>query len=94
MTVYLIHFSAPFKHAKHYLGYAEDLGARIERHRAGNGARLLEVVTQAGIEWELARTWPGDRRVERQLKARKNAPNLCPLCGGQSALGRGNYTKT
>jgi predicted GIY-YIG superfamily endonuclease len=48
-TVYLLHFDRPLKHAKHYLGYANDLQARLEQHRSGNGARLIQVVQEAGI---------------------------------------------
>ncbi len=47
--VYLLHFSEAYKHAKHYLGSADDLEARLERHRRGNGARLIQVIAQAGI---------------------------------------------
>ena len=79
-TVYLIHFHRPYKHARHYLGHALDLEARLERHRAGDGARLLQVITAAGIGWTLVRTWPGGREMERQLKRQKNSPRLCPLC--------------
>ena len=85
--VYLIHFKRPIGdlsnprgQARHYLGYADDLAARLEAHRNGNGAQLMEVVTDAGIPWELARTWPGDRALERKLKDRHNAPKLCPIC--------------
>lgn len=80
-TVYLIHFERPYKHARHYLGYAKHLEARLEHHRNGTGARFLQVVNEAGIEWEVVRTWEGDHSLERRLKARKNAPReLCPIC--------------
>lgn len=79
-VVYLLHFDRRFKHAGHYLGYAEDLDRRLASHRAGNGARLLQVVAQAGIGFTLARTWDGNRALERRLKNRKEAPRLCPLC--------------
>ena len=38
--VYLIHFAPAYKHAKHYLGYAEDIDARLQAHRDGHGAGL------------------------------------------------------
>jgi predicted GIY-YIG superfamily endonuclease len=90
-TVYLIHFNRRFKHAGHYLGFSTDLDKRITDHLCGMGARLMEVVTEAKIEWKVARTWSGDRKLERRLKNRKEAPALCPLCSGKKALKRGNY---
>jgi len=81
MAVYLLHFETPYRHAQHYVGFTEDLEARLERHRAGNGARLLEVVTQAGIAWELVRAWPrGSRELERAIKRAGHSPRLCPVC--------------
>jgi predicted GIY-YIG superfamily endonuclease len=81
--VYLIHFERRFKHAGHYLGWADDLDQRLAQHRSGNGARLMEVISHAGIAWKVVRTWRGDRTFERLLKRRKNAPRrLCPVCRG------------
>lgn len=80
-TVYLLHFDAPFGHARHYLGWASPghLGLRLSHHEAGTGANLLRHVSKAGIGWTLARTWPGDRHRERQLKSRGHT-RRCPLC--------------
>jgi len=82
--VYLIHFNVPNKHARHYLGSCDDLQARLARHKAGNGARLMEVVKNAGITWQLARTWEGGKGKERELKRQKNSPRLCPICNGRT----------
>jgi predicted GIY-YIG superfamily endonuclease len=86
-TVYLIHFARPVGdldnprgQARHYLGWAQDVEARLDAHAAGNGARLMQVIVEAGIDWQLARTWPGSQEVERRLKRQHNAPRLCPLC--------------
>ena len=87
-TVYLIHLDTPLRHAKHYVGLADDLDARLERHRSGQGARMLAVCRERGITWRLVRTWQGDRKFERRLKNRKEAPKLCPLCAGDKALNR------
>jgi predicted GIY-YIG superfamily endonuclease len=87
-TVYLLHFSSPLSHARHYLGFAQDLDARLADHASGNGARLMSVIREAGITWTLARTWPGGRSLERRLKRRKEAPALCPICAGDAALRR------
>jgi predicted GIY-YIG superfamily endonuclease len=83
-TIYLLHFSQPYKHAKHYIGFARDLSARLESHANGTGARLLQVITEAGLSFELARTWEGSRKTERSLKNRKATPRLCPLCNPQA----------
>lgn len=83
-TVYLLHFETPYKHARHYTGWALDLNARLADHAAGRGARLLTVIQAAGITWTLARTWPGaGRGRERQLKRQGGASRRCPLCGVQ-----------
>jgi predicted GIY-YIG superfamily endonuclease len=86
-TVYLIHFDRPIGdpgnprgQAQHYLGWTSDLEARLEAHRSGNGSRLMEVIAERGIGWRLARTWHGDRGLERKLKDRHNSPKLCPIC--------------
>ena len=80
MTVYLIHFERRYKHAGHYLGYSSDLVSRIRAHRLGQGARLLQVVNDAGIRWFVVRIWDGGYDLEHALKARRNAPQLCPVC--------------
>lgn len=80
-TVYLLHFDSPFRHARHYTGWTTDLDARLAEHRAGRGARLLAVIKNAGIGWQLARTWDGGRRRERQLKKTGGASRRCPMCG-------------
>jgi predicted GIY-YIG superfamily endonuclease len=79
-VIYLIHFDTPYKHARHYMGYTDDLQARLERHAQGNGSRLMQVIMENGITWRLARTWDGDRHLERKLKNQKNSPRLCPIC--------------
>ncbi len=80
-TVYLLHFDRPYKHARHYLGWADDLNARLAVHGTKHGARLLAVLRAEGIGWQLARTWPGDRTRERQIKNMGSAARVCPLCG-------------
>ena len=94
-TVYLIHLLRPLGNpnnprgmASHYLGYAEhDLAARLERHRVGNGSRIMAAVAKAGIPWVLARVWEGaSRDDERRLKSLKHASRLCPYCRGEVEL--------
>ena len=80
-TIYLLHFDqAVSDHARHYLGWASDLAARLEAHRAGRGARLMEVCAERGITWHVSRTWQGTRDRERAIKDRAESPRLCPDC--------------
>lgn len=82
-TVYLLHFDRPYWHARHYIGWSRDLDSRLAEHLSGHGARLLEVIQEAGIGWTLARTWPGSRQRERQIKNNGGASRCCPQCGVQ-----------
>ena len=91
MIVYLIHFGEALHHARHYIGVTNDLAERLKSHAAGQGARLMQVITDAGISWALARIWEGDRKIERQLKRRKNAARICPHCAGAAALRRARH---
>ena len=82
--VYLLCFDKKFKHAKHYIGFAENqrtFEARMKHHAKGQGSRLMAAVAKAGIGFCVSRTWPdGDRNFERKLKNRKEASALCPHC--------------
>ena len=80
-VVYLLHFTVPYRHARHYTGWTRNLNQRLARHAAGGGARLITVITAAGIGFALARTWPGSRSRERALKNRGGASRRCPACG-------------
>jgi len=83
-TTYLLHFERPISPAhtcQHYLGWAEDVGARLADHAAGRGARLTQVALERGIGWALARTWAGEtRRDERRHKTGAHGARLCPIC--------------
>lgn len=90
--IYLLHFHRRYKHAGHYLGFAENLStlkARLKRHRSGNGARLVEVINAAGINWELVRVWRGegaDRNQERRMKKMGGLSRKCPICSDGSMM--------
>jgi hypothetical protein len=87
-TVYLIHFDQPFHHASHYLGFTKmGMEHRLARHGTTDGSRLLLAVKKAGIPFKVVRTWLDKTRgFERQLKNRKKASLLCPVC--QAAKGK------
>jgi predicted GIY-YIG superfamily endonuclease len=80
--IYIIHFEKPYYHARHYVGYCKEglLDQRLAQHRAGTGARLMWAVEEAGLDWTVALTHPGDRHFERTLKRAKNTPRFCPIC--------------
>lgn len=80
-TIYLVHFDEPYKHARHYLGFAPgDVDERMVKHMLGTGSNLMRVVSAVGISWRLARLWKGTRADERRLKNGKQAPRYCPIC--------------
>ena len=80
-TVYLLHFDQRYQHAGHYTGWAEHLDQRLAQHQRGTGARLVEVITQAGIGFRVARLWPAASRArERSLKNSGGAARRCPIC--------------
>ena len=86
-VIYLIHFDQPIGDlanprgfAGHYTGWTLDLPARLVDHAAGRGARLMEVVGELGIGWQLARIWTGTRTRERSLKRSGGAARRCPVC--------------
>ena len=86
-TVYLLHFSPPYKHAQHYLGISRNNRNVIHRwieHKNGNGANLVKIAKNNGSLIILSRIWknvPSD--LERKLKGRSLKP-LCPICKKQN----------
>ena len=80
----------PKQRVQHYLGFTEDLDERLRAHQCGEGAQLARVAIDAGLSFELARTWRGDRALEKRLKATSPA-RLCPHCHGERALRRGHF---
>jgi hypothetical protein len=86
-VIYLIHFNQPIGDlcnprgfASHYTGWTLDLPTRLADHAGGRGARLLQVVGELGIGWQLARIWTGTRDRERLLKRSGGAARRCPVC--------------
>lgn len=84
MPVYLLCFDKKFRHAKHYIGFVqnmEGLPKRLNHHKKGTGSKLIAAVSKAGIGFQVARIWEkGDRNFERKLKNRKKSSELCPIC--------------
>lgn len=82
MAVYLLHFERKISHSQHYIGFAEDVEKRIAKHRADSDARIVQVFTERGIGFTVARVWENKtREFERYLKDKyKRASYLCPIC--------------
>lgn len=82
IMVYLIHLDKPLAHARHYIGFTNNLTQRMHDHELGTrGAKFLKAVRDKGINFRVVRTWPdGDRNFERKLHNRKKSGDLCPVC--------------
>lgn len=87
--VYLLHFHQRFKHARHYTGSTNNLRRRMGEHRRGKPLRassLMVAVHNAGITWEVARTWDFPTETEaldfefRLKKRMRKLSQYCPCC--------------
>lgn len=79
--VYLLHLDPPYKHARHYLGYSDDIARRFREHQTGRGSALTEAAVAAGCELSIVRVWPGyDKNDEWRLRCQHNNPRMCPIC--------------
>ena len=90
--VYLFHFHQPLGNpanrraqASHYVGFAEDLEARLEAQLAGRGAKIVQAAIGRGIGFDIYH-WPACLAVEKLIKARKQTSVYCPKCA--AAAGR------
>lgn len=80
---YLLHFDRPICDShptQHYLGSSIKLERRINKHEDNPDARLLQIAKERGIGFTVVKVWVGGRELEKKLKARKNAPCMCPIC--------------
>lgn len=95
-TVYLLHFTIPYKHARHYLGATGlPLEDRLNAHRGrvdfegdtnyGRPAKLLRAALLAGCDWIVADVWECPSRaeafeLERRLKKQGGHARKCSIC--------------
>lgn len=90
VTVYLLCLDEPLSprsSSSHYCGATLDLESRLDDHRNRPDARFLQVAKARGISFRLARTWESESwELEKEIKARKELPRLCPFC--RSNVGR------
>lgn len=90
--LYLLHFAEPYRHARHYLGYAVGTGrgrayARAQARGVAIGAHELVMSVQAsGIEIVVADVLIGEGRpTQRAMRASHNLARHCPICAGAAA---------
>lgn len=97
--VYILHFHTPLasgrKQSAHYVGYTRRWYWRMLEHRAGRGARIMAVLADRGIGFDIAavctevtcggKTYTG-HAAERQIKRSHNYRRYCPQCGGRGAV--------
>lgn len=82
VTLYLLHITPPYKHAKHYLGVTRRDGIvpRWLEHMNKEGANLTRYARNAGSQLILTRIWlRAEFKQEKKLKGRSLKP-LCPVC--------------
>jgi len=84
--VYVLHFDRAYKHAKHYTGIAVNVPKRIKKHRAGQGARLTQVLKENNIDFKysIIKEFPSFSEAhayEKYLKTKIKKPQrYCPIC--------------
>lgn len=89
--LYLLHFDPPFKHARHYLGWARSIDRRVRCHLTGGqrSSPLVRAALAAGCVVTVARTWPdADRNTERRLKRQGGLSRHCPTCRASGSFHR------
>jgi predicted GIY-YIG superfamily endonuclease len=69
-----------YRHARHYLGWARDVDARVAEHLAGSASPLVRAAVLAGATVTLAARYPGSRQLERRLKRWHKTGQFCPMC--------------
>ncbi len=85
--VYVLHFREALaggkKASRHYVGWSRNWIYRVQSHRQGTSrARIMEVLHERGITFEVALVVKGSPAVERRIKASHHHARYCPICGG------------
>ena len=88
-TVYLLHLKIPEGCnwvTRHYIGYTtRSVKARLKRHRAGDGARMLALANNLGIRYNVVKTWNFETReeayaFEQRFKQAGHYARHCKVC--------------
>jgi len=85
--LFLLHFEPPYKHARHYLGYAVGTGRgssyakAIARGTAIGPHELVMAAQWAGCTITVADVFEGaGRAVQRTMRASHHLHRFCPIC--------------
>src|SRR5258706_1605825 len=80
--IYILCIVPPYKHAHHYIGYSANVAERISQNmsKSSKASPLIIAAINAGSIVTQTAEWEGDRTVERKLKRRGSAKQLCPVC--------------
>lgn len=93
MAVYILHFDPPYLHARHYVGFSEDVPGRFDTHSRGRGSPLVKAALRSGSTVTVAHVWEeGDRTFERKIKNAKSTPRFCPICKNSKGGHHAHYT--
>jgi hypothetical protein len=78
-TVYVLHFEPAYKHARHYIGWtADDVTARLAVHLQGRGSPLIRAAVGAGVEIQIAATYPDTRYLDDASSAATRPAKSAP----------------
>lgn len=85
--LYLLHFDPPYRHARHYLGYAVGTGrgasyARAQARGKALGAHELVMAAQANLcEISVVDVLVGEgRATQRRMRANGSLSRFCSIC--------------
>lgn len=92
--LYILHFTTPLHHAKHYTGSTTDLFNRLTNHKLGRGSKLTQAVLAAYADspthFALGALYTATqnhtiRQIESRIKRQANAPRWCQICNPVAA---------
>lgn len=85
--LYLLHFDPPYRHARHYLGYAIGTGrgrsyAKAQAEGMAIGAHeLVQAAQWGGVVISVADVLVGEgRATQRAMRSSHNLARHCPIC--------------
>lgn len=81
--IYLLHWRDRDGRVEHYVGWTQDLEARLKAHFSDSGGcPTTRRYRKAGMRGALARLWRGTIWGERLLQQTLEFPQNCPICCG------------